>query len=152
MNSKKVEKVTGIAMIVLMVRKLKESVAFYERLGLRLVFHLKDQWAEFSIAGVKIGLCPTKHLRKDYRTGLVLRVDNVQMFYDEQKDVIPFLSEPIEKIHGIMVSFKDPNGNILDLYQSTPDRVQELVKKSKETGVKKQKVKRAPVADAPSPY
>ena len=127
-------KVTGIAMIVLMVHDLKKSVAFYEQLGLRLIFHLKDQWAECALGGIKIGLCPTKTPFKDYRTGIVLRVDDLQEFYNKHKDTISFTSEPIEKIHGLMVSFKDPNSNILDLYQATPDRVHELVKKVKLEG------------------
>ena len=75
-----------------------------------------------------MGLCPTVQKPSDRVTGIVLEVEDVKKFYETFQDTIPFKSEPQEKVHGIMVSMQDPGGNIIDLYQPTPERVQNLVK------------------------
>jgi catechol 2,3-dioxygenase-like lactoylglutathione lyase family enzyme len=121
-----------IGMIILLHKDLEAAVAFYQKLGLRLKFQLKDRWAEFEIDGVKIGLCPTSQELPPRRTGLVLEVGNVQQVFDELKDTVEFLEAPVEAVHGIMVSMKDPGGNIIDLYQPTPEKVRDLVKSVKE--------------------
>ena len=68
----------------------------------------------------------------DRRTGIVLEVEDLRKFHQDQIDYMTFIGEPVEAIHGLMVSFKDPGGNILDLYQPTPEKVQDLVKETVE--------------------
>jgi catechol 2,3-dioxygenase-like lactoylglutathione lyase family enzyme len=119
-------------MVILMQQDLQAGIDFYTKLGLKLIFHIKDKWAEMKLGQVRFGLCPTGQLMDGHRTGLVLQVDDVRAFYEEHKESISFLNEPKEAVHGIMVSFKDPSGNILDVYQPTPEKVADLIKKAAE--------------------
>lgn len=122
--------VSRIAMVIIMQRNLAEAVEFYKKLGFKLKFHLKDKWAEFELDDTKIGLCPTDEEPGLIRTGIVLQVQDLKAIYENNKDWIKFFDQPHEAAHGIMVSFQDPSGNVLDLYQPTPEKVQELIKKS----------------------
>jgi len=110
----------------------EDTVKFYKEIGLTSKFHIENKWAEFDIGGLLIGICPTSKELPDRSTGLVMQVDDLQSVYENQKDLITFLAEPVEAIHGIMVSVKDPSGNIFDLYQPTPEKVKDLVQKAKE--------------------
>jgi len=123
--------VQKVGMIILMERDLDAAVSFYLRLGLALKFRMKEKWAEFDINGVKLGLCPTTQDMQGRRSGVVLEIADVRTAYDELKGELTFLGEPVEALHGIMVSIQDPGGNILDLYQPTPEKVQEFAKQAK---------------------
>lgn len=120
--------INKLGMIILLEHDVDKAVEFYKKLGLKQIFHIKESWAEFVLGSVKIGLCPTSHEITERVTGIVFEVDDVKKFYETYKDVIPFKSEPIEKVHGIMASIIDPGGNIIDLYQPTPEKVQNMVK------------------------
>lgn len=120
--------ITKVGMIILLEHDVDAAVQFYKKLGLQQVFHIKESWAEFKIGDVKLGLCPTSQEPHDRVSGVVLEVEDVKAFYETHKNDIPFRGEPIEKVHGMMVSFKDPGGNIIDLYQPTPEKVTSLVK------------------------
>ena len=122
-----------INMVILMQPDLEVAVTFYKNLGLKLKFHMKSKWAEFELSGVKVGLCPIGSVQERV-TGIVLEVENLREVYDKLKDTVSFVNEPKEALHGVMVSFKDPGGNILDLYQPTPEKVQELVAKTAQEG------------------
>jgi len=131
-----------IAMIILMQRDLDAAVAFYHDLGLQLKFRMKDRWAEFELNGIKIGLCPAEDLPEQNRTGIVLQIENLETTYEQAKGRINFLSEPITASHGIMTSIQDPSGNIIDLYQPTPEKLQEIIAKVGESdGCCKQETK-----------
>lgn len=122
--------VKKVGMIILMERDLAAAVEFYKKLGLKLKFHLKDKWAEFELQNVKIGLCPTDEDLGLVRTGIVFEVEDLQAFFEANKGTMEFFGEPHVAVHGIMISFKDPSGNVLDLYQPTPEKVRELIKKT----------------------
>lgn len=115
-----------LSMVILMQKDLDAAVSFYQELGCNLVFRLKDKWAELALNGIQIGLCPSTEDQEDHRTGLVFEIEDLMAFYKERKDEFCFLRDPLEKIHGIMVSLKDPSGNIIDLYQPTPERIKEV--------------------------
>lgn len=119
--------VKKVAMVIIMVPNVEQAVAFYTLFGLRLRFHLKNAWAEFSLGDVKLGICPTSKPLTETRTGIVLEVDDLYATYQALKETVIFLGEPKAALHGIMVSFRDPGGNILDLYQPTPEKVSQLV-------------------------
>jgi hypothetical protein len=121
-------------MLILLQNDLPKAIEFYKNLGLPLKFQLKDQWAEMMLGDVKIGLSPISQELPDRRPGIVLSVDDLPAFYQKHKDTVTFMSEPVEKLHGIMVSIKDPGNNILDLYQPTPEKLQDLVKRVKGEG------------------
>ena len=118
-------------MLILMQPDLEAAVKFYEGLGLTKKFHLEGKWAEFDLDGASVGLCPIKAKDlPDRRTGFVLEVEDLPAFYEEHVDQIKFVNEPVEAVHGMMVSFVDPGGNIIDLYQTTPEKVREFAKKA----------------------
>lgn len=120
--------IVRVGMIILLEHDLDAAVDFYKKLGLKPVFHIKESWAEFAIGEIKIGLCPTSRKPQERITGIVLEVNELHGMYRMLKDSVPFKTEPIEKVHGIIASIQDPSGNIIDLYQPTPNKVQELVK------------------------
>jgi len=122
-----------VGMLILMEGDLEKAVEFYKKLQFPVAFHLKGKWAELNIGDVKLGLCPTDQELPDRHTGIILEVPDVKKAYDELKGQgVEFVREPFEAVHGIMTSVKDPGGNIIDLYQPTPDKVEEMVKNLKE--------------------
>ena len=118
-----------ISMIILMQNNLQEAVAFYTKLGFELGFQIKDQWAEFDADGIKIGLAHTKTELSERRTGIVLAVDDINEWCDQMDVEGIACSEKVERLHGIMSSVKDTSNNILEVYQATPEKVQEILKK-----------------------
>ena len=119
-----------VGMLILMENDLEKAISFYQALGFPLTFHLKGKWAELTIKDIKLGLAPTTQQLPDRHTGIILEVADVKKAYEElQAKGVTFIREPFEAVHGIMTSVKDPGGNILDLYQPTPEKVQEVVKK-----------------------
>jgi predicted enzyme related to lactoylglutathione lyase len=120
----------NLNMIILMQNDLARAVAFYQELGLPLKFHISHKWAEFDIQGVKLGLAETKQELPERRTGVVLGVEDLNSFYEIHKESVPFIGEPVEAVHGIIVSFKDPGNNIIDFYQPTPEKVKAAVEKA----------------------
>jgi len=124
-----------LGMAILMEHDLEKAVIFYKNLGLTLKFHLDNQWAEFALGDTKIGLCPSNKSEGLRKTGLVFEVEDLKNTYQKFKgEGVEFLHEPIEKIHGMMVSFKDPSDNVIDLYQPTPDKVRDLVTRVAQEG------------------
>lgn len=118
-----------IAMVILMQPDLEAAIAFYEKLGFKTVFSLPEKWAEMEAGSIKIGLCPTSHKPNGpFPTGIVLQVEDLKALHQEHKDRGIFLQEPLEKVHGIMISLQDPGLNIIDLYQPTPEKVEELAR------------------------
>jgi len=115
--------ITKVSMIIIMQPDMQKAVDFYSSFGLKLVFHLTDRWAEFDLNGVKIGLCPTSESGVERRVGAVFEVADLHALYEERKSEGIFINEPAEALHGIMLSMKDPGGNIVDLYQPTPERI-----------------------------
>ena len=43
-----------------------------------------------------------------------------------------FVREPVEAMHGLMASFRDPGNSVIDLYQPTPEKVAEFMKQQKQ--------------------
>lgn len=123
-----------VYMFIIMEHDLPAAIEFYTMLGFKLKFHLKDQWAEMLADNVKIGLCHIGQELPERRSGLVVQVKNIASFYESHKETLPFVGELKEKVHGIMVGIKDPGGNVIDLYQPTPEKVTELIKKAQEEG------------------
>lgn len=121
-----------VYMFIIMEHDLPAAIEFYTQLGFTLKFHLKDQWAEMLADNVKIGLCYVSQELPERRSGLVVQVENIASFYESHKEALPFVGGLKEKVHGIMVGIKDPGGNIIDLYQPTPEKVAELIKKVQE--------------------
>jgi catechol 2,3-dioxygenase-like lactoylglutathione lyase family enzyme len=125
-----------VGMVIIMQHDLGKAVEFYrDVLQLPLKFHLENKWAEFDLGCVKFGLCPIAEKQDNIRTGIVLEVQHdLLKMYENLKDKVTFLNEPVVAVHGIMIGFKDVGGNILDLYQPTLDKVKDLVKETVNKG------------------
>jgi catechol 2,3-dioxygenase-like lactoylglutathione lyase family enzyme len=122
-----------LAMVILMVTDIEKAVAFYESLGAQKRCLFPKSWAELTLDGVTIALCHTEQDQGQRRTGLVFAIDDLMAFYAQQKGTLTFLEEPITKLHGVMTSLQDPSGNIIELYQATPEKVREFMESNKET-------------------
>jgi predicted enzyme related to lactoylglutathione lyase len=119
-------------MVVLMERDMDAAVAFYEAMGALKHTVFPGSWAEMVIGDVTVALC---HTETDYgprRTGLVFAVKDLLGFYAAHKDTYQFMHEPVTKLHGIMASIQDPSGNVIELYQPTPEKVREYMDAQKE--------------------
>ena len=127
-------------MVILMVNDIEKAVTFYEGLGGEKRCLFPKSWAELSLNGLTIALCHTEQEQGQRRTGMVFSIDDLMAFYEKQKDTLLFLEEPVTKLHGVMVSVQDPSGNVLELYQATPEKVREFMEAKKETGCCKQDV------------
>lgn len=124
-----------VSMIILMQKDLEAAVAFYKKLGVAVVFHVKDKWAELQLGDIQIGLCPIAEHPGMYRTGIVFEVENLKEMHQAMKDQFSFLNEPVEAPHGVMISLQDPSGNIFDLYQPTPEKLKEYMAKNQTAGI-----------------
>ncbi len=119
-----------VGMIILMENNLDAAIEFYKKLGFSLKFHVKEKWAEFNVGDIKLGLCPTNQQPFERHTGMVLEVKDIKQIRNELKsNGVEFLTEIKEAPHGFMASIKDPGGNIMDLYQPTPEKIKEFVQK-----------------------
>ena len=123
-----------LAMVILMETDIEKAVMFYEAIGAHKKCLFPKSWAELMLDGLTIALCHTDSDQGQRRTGLVFAVDDLMKFYAKHKDTVQFLEEPVVKIHGIMVSMQDPGGNIIELYQATPEKVREFMETSKGSG------------------
>lgn len=121
---------TRVNMLILMQHDLEKAVEFYKKMGFHLIFHIKGKWAEFLLGDIKIGLAPVQEQLPLHRTGIVLQVNDLKSSYDHFKQKgVEFIREPVEALHGLMASFKDPGNSIIDLYQPTPEKVREYMEK-----------------------
>jgi len=119
-----------VGMLILMQHDIEKAVDFYKNIGFSVKFHLKNNWAEFMVGSIKLGLCPTSTEPFDRHSGIVLEVDDINLFQNElEKNGIQFMVDPKVSVHGVMASIKDPSGNILDIYQPTPEKVKEFIEK-----------------------
>ena len=124
---------TRVSMLILMQPDLEKAVAFYQNMGLPLIFHIKGKWAEFQLGDTKIGLAPIGQELPLHRTGIVLEVKDLQATYEHLKsEGVQFVREPVEALHGLMASFRDPGNAVIDLYQPTPEKVAEFMRQQKE--------------------
>ena len=91
--------VKNFHMAILLVHQFDAAVKFYQELGFRLKFQVKGKWAEFDLNGIKLGLCPIPEEQSDRRTGFVLEVEDLHTIYNQFKNSIDFLSEPVAALH-----------------------------------------------------
>lgn len=116
-----------VGMLILMESNIEDAVEFYKKVGLNVKFHIKGKWAELNIGSIKLGLCPTTQEPFDRHSGIVLEVSDIKEFQKiVENQGILFVNEPVEAVHGIMGSIKDPSGNVVDIYQPTPEKVKEF--------------------------
>ena len=106
------------------VTDMDRAVEFYHQLlGLKLLFKRED-WSEFDIDGQRLAL---------------RKVDTLPEYEDSSVPGISFLAQPIEQViatlkqkrvhfteelkvypYGKLAGFRDPDGNVLGLYEPPP--------------------------------
>ena len=106
------------------ITDMDRAVEFYHQLlGLKLLFKRED-WSEFDIDGQRLAL---------------RKVDTLPEYNDSSVPGISLLAQPIEQVittlkqkgvnfneelrvypYGKLASFRDPDGNILGLYEPPP--------------------------------
>ena len=113
-----------IAIPTLPARNVEETVAFYDRLGFKMVFRTPDEEGGYAILRrgsfeLHFFLWPDLDVESNY-TGAYLRVDDVDSLYEEFTAArLPARGAPslggIEKKFYSMREFRvvDPNGNLL---------------------------------------
>jgi len=126
-----ISSIKKVGMLILIESDLDAAHLFYERLGLQKQFELEGRWIEFLVGDIKLGLCATQNPPIERHTGIVFEVDDLMTFYDHVKDSIEFIQSPVAAAHGIMATIKDPGGNLIDLYQPTPQKMKDILNKMK---------------------
>jgi predicted enzyme related to lactoylglutathione lyase len=122
-----------VSMLISMHNDLDAAIKFYQNLGLDLKFHVKDQWAEFDLNGIKFGLAHTTAELPERHTGIVLEVPNLQQTYQELvAKGVRFVKEPVEAAHGNFASFIDTGNNVIDLYEPTPERLKQAIEHARQ--------------------
>jgi len=120
----------SLHLVIIMQHDFEKAIAFYQNIGLELLFQVPNKWAEFDMQGVKLGFAKSEQELPERRTGIVLEVSDVRDLYERlQKEGVEFIHAPIDEPHGIMASFKDPGNNIIDIYQPTPEKLRESLEK-----------------------
>lgn len=123
----------GLGVVITMHSDMDKSIEFYNKLlGVEKPhLYIKGEWADYVLVnGIKFGLVPTDQKFESIRTGFILEVyEDLRKLYKEMKDDgFTFMNEPIETPHGVMVTVKDPCGNVIDLHQPTPEVMKQFTK------------------------
>jgi catechol 2,3-dioxygenase-like lactoylglutathione lyase family enzyme len=113
---------SGITAIMLGVRNLDQSTAFYQgKLGLKLLMKESDALALLEAGAVRLGLS-TGHVRLAPQpagaTEVVFQVARIRAAYDAMKqEGMAFLSEPRQVTNSDWAAhFRDPDGHLLSIF------------------------------------
>jgi predicted enzyme related to lactoylglutathione lyase len=114
--------VFGVSAVWLPVTDLDRSVEFYtERLGLERQKH-GDSWAEMNANGLRIGLNANGSERPVGEGGAVVAFQSeggIEQAVEELSGGgVQFAGEITEHPWGRIATFKDPDGNDLQLYEA----------------------------------
>jgi predicted enzyme related to lactoylglutathione lyase len=111
---------TKIAFISYPVSNLDRAVKFYQKaLGKKPLFHRKD-WAEFDLDGQRLALQKISHPSKTELVGAVVYflARPIEGFVFRLKEMdTPMIGSIEIYSYGKLARFKDPDGNILGLYE-----------------------------------
>ena len=111
----------GLGIVMLGVRDLPRSIAFYrDLLGLPVAF-ASDEFAFLKAGAVTLGLRESPDLleaREDGRTELVFGVDDVDRAYDLLRERGVAFRVPPRVVTGdqLAADFRDPDGHVLSIF------------------------------------
>jgi predicted enzyme related to lactoylglutathione lyase len=103
---------------------MDRTVEFYRQvLGLKLLFQRED-WSEFDIDGQRLAFCkvdaPPEN-NDSFRPGVSFLAQPIeQVIADLSQKGVQFTEELEVYPYGKLASFRDPDGNILGLYEPPP--------------------------------
>lgn len=100
------------------------AVAFYrDVLGLDLTLRAGEDWAEFDAGGTTIALHGTRpgHAPPQGGATVVFEVDDLDLVVASLRGRgVEFSGEIAEAPTGRFATFRDPDGNLLQIFQRTP--------------------------------
>jgi predicted enzyme related to lactoylglutathione lyase len=111
--------VLGAAVVWLAVSDLERACAFYrDSLGLR-VEQQAEQWAQLEIDGLRVGLNASEHPRGEGGAVIAFRPrEGLEEAVEQLRaEGVEIAGEPTEHPWGRIATFKDPDGNDLQLYE-----------------------------------
>ena len=108
-----------IAFVSYPVANLDRAVEFYQKvLGIEPLFHRED-WAEFKLGGQRFALKKETQQQKEHAGAIIyFMAKPLQKFISRLEELDTEILGSVE-IHsyGKLARFKDPEGNILGLYE-----------------------------------
>jgi predicted enzyme related to lactoylglutathione lyase len=113
-----------IAYIWYQTTDMDRTVEFYQQvLGLKLLFKRED-WSEFDIDGQRLAFCKVDALlenKDSFRPGISFLAQPIeQAIATLSQKGVPFSGELEIYPYGKLASFRDPDGNVLGLYEPPP--------------------------------
>jgi predicted enzyme related to lactoylglutathione lyase len=115
---------SGVATVWMPVEDMSRAVRFYgQTLGLSVKSE-GDDWSELDANGVTVGLNARESTHKGGGGGAILTLQPDVDLYDEIVRLtdagVEFIGEVSEHPWGRIASFKDSEGNDLQLYEAPP--------------------------------
>lgn len=101
-------------------RDMERAVAFYrDALGLRMKFQDGTNWAQFDAGGVNFSLSAPEEAAAGATGAVVIfEVDDLESARDRLTAVgAPVLAFRDMGTHGRVLTFRDPDGNLVQLFQ-----------------------------------
>jgi predicted enzyme related to lactoylglutathione lyase len=100
------------------------TVAFYRAIGLALKFQDGARWAQFDVAGANFSLASAQEAPPDTTGGVVVfEVDDIEATAAQVTAAGgTILARRDMGAHGRALTFRDPAGNVLQLFQRPPAR------------------------------
>ncbi len=112
-----------IAFVSYPVTNLDRAVEFYQKvLGIKPLFHRED-WAEFELDGQRFALKKVNTVSLEGTGATVyFMAKPLELYLDRLEALGVQFLEPVEtQPFGKLVRFRDPDGNILGLYEPPPN-------------------------------
>ncbi|WP_421385325.1 VOC family protein [Bacillus salacetis] len=104
------------------VANLKESLKYYrETLGFEEAWREGEHTVALSLPDSDVRLLIEED-EKDLAAGGVFLVDSVDQFFKENKEVLTFVTEPVDIPPGRYAIFKDPAGNYIRILDFTKEK------------------------------
>lgn len=104
------------------VKDLKESLAFYrDILGFEEAWREGDHTVALKMPGSEVQLM-IENDELGLTPGAVFLVDSVDQYYEDNKDTLKFLKEPVDIPPGRYAIFQDISGNLLRILDFSKEK------------------------------
>ncbi|MBI5733322.1 MAG: VOC family protein [Candidatus Kerfeldbacteria bacterium] len=122
----KTSKIKKIYAVWVYVRDFEESRKFYEKLiGSRVKFQEGD-WIEFDLDGTSFGLLQLrkKGTLQPQKTHIMFQIDDIEAMQRKlEGSGVKLIGGIRNESYGKLLTFEDPNGHWLELFESNPQGV-----------------------------
>jgi len=106
------------------VKNLKESMSFYrETLGFEETWREGEHTAALKLPGTEIQLMlEDEDENEGLPAGGIFLVDSVDQYYDENKEKLEFIKQPVDIPPGRYAIYKDNSGNLLRILDFSKEK------------------------------